>query len=361
MTIGLTIPGCRGRQKRLRDVLVRGGFEAAILTNPRYVHYFTGYWGRDVYASAVVILANGPTILASPQESAADIAADVQVTYEAARTATLLDDQPGEALRSLAPHLAGIVTVGADAAIWPHLLPGATIHDLSVELLALRRTKDADEVALLRHAIDGCEAAYAAARSAVRAGLSEIELFALVQAAAVEQLGESIGELGNDFRAGSSGGEPRRRAMQAGELLPLDLGVVVRGYCSDLCRTLCVGGAPTAAQQEAHRLVVEALEFVEGSVKPGVSCRAIYQDVFAMLDGRNGWRFPHHLGHGVGLAPHEAPRLNPHWDDTFMVGDVFTVEPGLYGDDLRGGVRLEQEYLVTESGLERLSHAGLQL
>ena len=74
-----------------------------------------------------------------------------------------------------------------------------------------------------------------------------------------------------------------------------------------------------------------------------------------MIDGRNGWRFTHHLGHGIGLAPHEAPRLNPHWDDIFQVGDVFTAEPGLYGVDLRAGVRIEQEYLVTEHGVERLS------
>ena len=74
-----------------------------------------------------------------------------------------------------------------------------------------------------------------------------------------------------------------------------------------------------------------------------------------MLDGQHGWRFFHHLGHGIGLFPHEAPRLNPNWDDVFEVGDVFTVEPGLYGEDLNAGIRIEHNYLVTEGGLERLS------
>jgi Xaa-Pro aminopeptidase len=56
------------------------------------------------------------------------------------------------------------------------------------------------------------------------------------------------------------------------------------------------------------------------------------------------------------MSAHETPRLNPHWDDTFEIGDVFTAEPGLYGEDLRAGIRVENDYLVTSSGVERLSH-----
>ena len=80
-----------------------------------------------------------------------------------------------------------------------------------------------------------------------------------------------------------------------------------------------------------------------------------------MIDGRNGWHFTHHLGHGIGLHCHEAPRLNPNWDDTFAVGDVFTAEPGLYADELRGGSRVEDNFLVTETGVERLSHYSTDL
>jgi Xaa-Pro aminopeptidase len=81
----------------------------------------------------------------------------------------------------------------------------------------------------------------------------------------------------------------------------------------------------------------------------------LFEEVKRMLDGFNGWRFFHHLGHGTGLSPHEAPRLNPHWDDVFQSGDLFTVEPGLYHEELRGGVRLEQNYWLTAEGLTRLS------
>jgi Xaa-Pro aminopeptidase len=81
----------------------------------------------------------------------------------------------------------------------------------------------------------------------------------------------------------------------------------------------------------------------------------LHDEVTKMLDGFNGWSFFHHLGHGTGLSPHEAPYLNADWDDVLQVGDLFTVEPGLYHADLRGGVRLEQNYWLTGNGLCRLS------
>jgi Xaa-Pro aminopeptidase len=80
-----------------------------------------------------------------------------------------------------------------------------------------------------------------------------------------------------------------------------------------------------------------------------------------MLDGHHGWRFFHHLGHGIGLSSHEAPRLNPNWDESFQVGDVFTLEPGLYGDELQAGLRIEENYLLTAAGPEKLSSFPIAL
>jgi Xaa-Pro aminopeptidase len=100
---------------------------------------------------------------------------------------------------------------------------------------------------------------------------------------------------------------------------------------------------------------------IESQVKPGVRCRDIFDRAQAILDQAPVGVFNHHLGHGIGLFPHEGPHLNPHWDDTFEVGDVFTAEPGLYADALQAGMRLENDYLVTESGVENLSPFPLDL
>ncbi|HVF09330.1 MAG TPA: M24 family metallopeptidase [Abditibacteriaceae bacterium] len=209
---------------------------------------------------------------------------------------------------------------------------------------------------MIRRAIAACEAAYGRAREILEPGISEVQVYSAMLAAATEVVGESIGEMGNDFQAGALGGLPRRHRVEAGELIPLDVSVVVRGYNCDLCRTFAVNRRPTAAQTKCHELVMAASARLESTAGPGVSCRKLYQEIHAQLDGQNGWSFPHHLGHGIGLAPHEAPRLNPHWDDRLEAGDVITFEPGLYADELRGGIRIEQDYLVTENGLERLSH-----
>jgi Xaa-Pro aminopeptidase len=202
--------------------------------------------------------------------------------------------------------------------------------------------------------VRACEAGYARAAEFVRPGVREIDVYAEIQSAAVKDLGEPIGELGNDFQAGSAGGRPRNRAVERGELMPLDVGVLVRGYCCDLCRTLAVG-EPSPAQQEAARLVERALEFAEQRIASGASCRQLFEDVQRELDGRNGWEFQHHLGHGIGLSLHESPYLNPNWDDHFAVSDVFTLEPGLYHEELRAGVRIEQNYWLSPDGLVRLS------
>ena len=167
--------------------------------------------------------------------------------------------------------------------------------------------------------------------------------------------------MGNDFQSNSSGGPPRTRAAQAGELYILDLGPAYRGYYADNCRTFAVNRQPTDQQQAAWEKIAGVLQMVEESVFPGVSCRQLFEQAQAMLDEYRTEAFFHHLGHGIGLFPHEAPHLNPYWDDTFEEGDVFTAEPGLYGDELQAGIRLEQNYRVTADGVERLTSFPLEL
>ena len=88
---------------------------------------------------------------------------------------------------------------------------------------------------------------------------------------------------------------------------------------------------------------------------PGARCRDIYEAASAHLENAYGKPLKHHLGHGVGLQPHEYPHLNPKWDDQLIEGEVFTAEPGLYGPELAGGIRIENQYLVTSGGVENLA------
>ncbi|MBI2478137.1 MAG: aminopeptidase P family protein, partial [Planctomycetia bacterium] len=189
----------------------------------------------------------------------------------------------------------------------------------------------------------------------------EIEMFNQLQTVAVEEFGEMLSGTGNDYQCGSRGGPPRNaRAAEAGELYILDLGPAFRGYFADNCRTIAVTEADDD-QQEAWRFIMKVFKHVEQSVKPGKNAQVLFHEAQAILDEAPSGVFNHHLGHGIGLFPHEAPHLNPNWNDTFEEGDVFTAEPGLYAPELRAGMRIENDYLVTADGVELLTPFALEL
>jgi Xaa-Pro dipeptidase len=350
----VTRDGCQARQSHLAALLAKKEFDAAILTDRGQIFSLTGHWTRGVFQSLLFVSGEGKSILATPIPAPPCVFVTDTIVFPGAKLGTFVDDQLLAALEALSPLLSGLKRIGSDIPLHCVAAGRTNKQDITPLLQEIRRTKLPDEIELIRRGIAGCEAAYAAAKGKIQPGWCEWQMYLELLAIATAAVGEPIGEFGNDFQAGTPGGPPRRRAMAEGELLPLDLSVIVRGYSSDLCRTFCVGGKPTPAQADALKRVADALSFVEQKVKPGVSCRRLYLDVAQMLR-RSNWDFPHHLGHGIGLSPHEAPRLNPNWDDTFEEGDVFTAEPGLYGPDLRGGVRLENDYVVTADGVRCLS------
>lgn len=351
----LTKGRCLERQARMRTALAAAGVGVAIVADRRNLMYFFGHFGREIHPAAALIDTDGASVLSRRAEDESPVFAERVVGYESARLGTLKPEVADLAFCPLLPLLAGQRRLGVDGPIPAWLLGNVELVDMRPAIAALQRRKDADEIALIGMAIGASETAYAAVEPLIVPGVPEIELFAAFQAAAVVAAGEAIGELGNDYRGGAMGGTPRREKLKAGELVPLDTGVMLRMYYSDLCRTYAVGGTWSDKQAAAARRVTEALRLAESMIRPGVSCKAVYAEVHAFLDGYNGWRFPHHLGHGFGLRPIETPRLNPHWDDVFEVGDTFTLEPGLYADELRGGVRLENDYALTAEGLRRLS------
>ena len=237
------------------------------------------------------------------------------------------------------------------------------VEPIDAVLWQMRRRKDADELALMRKAAACADSMYRRAREIVRPGVLETDVFVELQAAATREANEPLSAyLGNDFCSGAGGGPPRAgREAKAGEIYVIDVGPAYRGYFSDACRAFAVDRKPTDAQMTAWSAIVEALKIVEQMARPGVRCRDIYQAVFDRLLECPAGKFPHHLGHGVGLQPHEYPHLNPKWDDVLMEGEIFTAEPGLYSQAINGGIRLENLYHVTAGGVENLIRAPLEL
>ena len=355
---------CRQRQRRLLDVMQRERLDAVVVGLPAHVHYLSGHWPFWLHSPAFLLRSDGRSLLVSGNEPAADAAADEIVAYEASWSGTQRLDQPRVATQHVYERARETLRgrVGVDASAVTSALASAARGgeqvDIEGALHQLRRQKDPDELALMRRAIACTEAMYRRARQIIEPGVPELRVYTELHAAAVEVAGEPLvpAYLGNDYACGAPGGPPRgARVAAAGELYVLDLGPAYRGYFSDNCRTFVVDHKPTDAQMKAWEVVTGAHPIVERMAKPGVRCRDLYAAVDEHYRSRAGQPFPHHLGHGVGLQPHEFPHLNPKWDDVLMEGEVFTAEPGLYGPELRAGMRIENQYLVTANGVENLT------
>lgn len=356
----LSLDFCHQRQQRLREALADVPVDRAIVLSPENIQYLTGFRPHRLMHAAVCLDLAGDCTLIAPNEIPEHVAADDVVSFPAQHLATLRQDQMQETFKRLFDVTGGI-SWKRTATEAPHDARFSSSVNLDEYLWKLRRKKEPDELAMIRRAIDCTEAMYAEACEIIQPGISELEVYNQLHAAAVRVAGEPLTALGNDFQCNSPGGPPRDRPAQAGELFILDLGPAYRGYYADNCRTFAVDGKPTAEQLKAWEVITRVLDMVEQTVRPGVSCRELYESAKAMLDDYEPGAFFHHLGHGFGLYPHETPHLNPHWNDVFQEGDVFTAEPGLYTASLKAGIRLEQDYLVTADGVERLTQFPVNL
>ena len=360
------VEACRRRQQRLAAELEQLGLEAAILTRPESVQWLTGTYVAPHFTSAAVFVVGGEVTLAVPEHMAEmQLAADRIVPYAAQRLCTLRDDQRQACWQALveASPLRAQRMGGEFAFLGRSVTEIGDVYwtDIEEVLLRLRRRKDADELRMLARANVANRAMYEYARRSIEPGMDELQVYNGLQSVATRELGEALTYFGQDFQCNSPGGPPRYRQVNAGELYILDLGVGFRGFRSDNCRTFAVSNQPDERQQRAWQAIVGVFDRVQSYVKPGASCKQLFNDVLEYLSAYQPWEFFHHLGHGVGYAGHEAPRLNPNWDDYFEEGDFFTVEPGLYHEQLRGGIRLEQNYVVTHDGVQLMTDWPLQL
>ena len=213
------------------------------------------------------------------------------------------------------------------------------------------------EVSGVKRALEANRAAYEALRAGLRVGMTELEAYNLVKDAVDRVCGDEPHEFIGDFvggaRTGSIEGPPTDYVLQAGDLFILDLSVKRGATWSDTCRTFFLG-EPTPRQREAYAAVLACQDVGVANVRAGVvasSVRPPMMDILARhgLDGK----MPHHGGHLVGPAPYLKPAFEEGCDDRIEAGDICTLEPGVYFEG-EWGMRVENDYLVTEDGLENL-------
>jgi Xaa-Pro aminopeptidase len=242
--------------------------------------------------------------------------------------------------------------------------PGLRLTNVDQFVHQLRRAKAPDEVTLIRSSLKAATAALVAAMSEVRAGMTELDVYHLVERVAGEAAGRQVlvyGDFVSGPRCQQIGGPPSTKVVQSGELVLLDFSVVIDGYRGDFCNTFVCDGTPGARERELYEACFAAMQAGEQVLRAGTPCR----DVFAAVRNKLAERkvaeyFPHHAGHGVGLGHPEPPFLVPESSETLAAGDVITLEPGLYLPGI-AGMRYERNYLITDAGYELLSDHPIRI
>ncbi len=227
----------------------------------------------------------------------------------------------------------------------------------------LRLIKDRAELKHIREAVRIAELAFKAARRQLKAGMTEIQL-----AAILEFEMRRAGALGPSFptivATGSNAAlphaHPGKRVIRRGSAVLIDWGAVSGHYCSDLTRMVYLGTIPPRLKR-VHQIVLEAQVAAIEAVRPGVRMCDIDSIAREHITAAGyADAFNHGLGHGLGLDIHEAPRVRPGIQDLLEPGMVITIEPGIYLPGI-GGVRIEDDVLVTSSGHEVLTKLNKSL
>jgi Xaa-Pro aminopeptidase len=261
----------------------------------------------------------------------------------------------------LAERLSGPVAFEADALTYANY---EFLREGGVELVArrglveaLRAVKELEELEAIRRATEVTNQAYERLAEEQFKGRTEKEL-----AWRMEQLFHDLGAdavaFPVDIAAGPTAASPHAvpgdRVVEEGDLVLVDAGAVLDGYCSDCTRTFAAGEISDSLR-EVYELVRQAEQAGVDAIRPGVSGRDADMAARAVIDDAGyGENFGHGLGHGIGLLVHEAPVLRVESKDVLAAGNVVTVEPGVYLSGV-GGIRIEDLVVVTEDGCEVLT------
>ena len=227
----------------------------------------------------------------------------------------------------------------------------------------LRQVKTPSEIVAMRKAADITSEAFLAILPKIREGMSEKELQIELDFTMLR-----LGADGNAFSTIIASGEngslphavPGPRKLRRGDMITMDFGAKVGGYCSDMTRTVALG-QPSDEMKRVYETVLRAQTMCRDALMAGKVCADIDRLARDYIDARGyAGRFGHGLGHSVGIDIHEDPRLSQRCDDVLKPGVVITVEPGIYLPGL-GGVRIEDTCLVKENESVPLTSSERQL
>ncbi|AIE60693.1 Xaa-Pro dipeptidase [Bacillus methanolicus] len=346
--------------KKLRSAIEKLGIDGILITNSYNRRYMTNFTG-----SAGVVL-----ISTENAQFITDFRYIEQATkqcegYEIVQHKGSLPDEVAKQVKKLGikklgfeqDHLSYSSFKAYEKAIGAELVPVSGV----VEKLRLIKTES--EIKILKEAADIADAAFKHILEFIRPGVTELEVsneleFFMRKAGAISSSFDII--VASGYRSALPHGVASDKIIETGDFVTLDFGAYYKGYVSDITRTVAVG-KPDDKLKEIYGIVLEAQLRGLAGIKPGMTGKeadALTRNFIAQKG--YGENFGHSTGHGIGLEVHEGPALSIKSDTVLEPGMVVTVEPGIYIPGL-GGVRIEDDTLITKDHNETLNHSTKEL
>ncbi len=347
------------RPAQLEAGCAAAGIDALLVSDLTNIRWLTGFTGSNGF----VVAAPGELTLITDGRYGEQAAAQAE---RAGVAATVVVERTGAAiLAAVVAACSRYSRVGFEAAHVSVHDHGRLVAAGAGELVATtglveagRRTKDAAEIETIARAAAIADQALSDVRAGIVAGVTEADIRNELELR-MRRLGASGPSYDTIVAAGPTNGalphhRPTDTVLADGDLVVIDVGALVDGYHSDMTRTFCVG-EPTVEQQRMYDLVLRAQLAGLDAVRPGARGAAVDAASRSVIGdaGYADW-FTHGTGHGVGLLIHEDPWNTSASTDVLRVGDVVTVEPGVYRGGF-GGIRVEDLVVVTSDGCRRLT------
>jgi Xaa-Pro aminopeptidase len=352
------------RLRALRRAMSRENIEGLLITHLPDVRYLCGFTGSNAALAITprksVLFTDGRyTAQAHEETQAARVRITEPKQTAAGEACVLLESSiPKKAHAFYDPEHTTVSALAAMRAALSGSRRRGFFSPLKQSIVSeLRMVKDADELDRVAAAAVLGNRLFHAILPHIQPGVPEAEI-----AASLEFFARSMGAEGMSFetivasgpRSALPHGRATARKTPRKGFVTLDFGVILKGYCSDMTRTVCIGKAGRA-ERSAYDAVLEAQEAAVAAVRPGVTCGEVDEAARSVLQkaGLDEY-FTHSTGHGVGLEIHEPPRIAREQKQELKPGMVVTIEPGVYMPG-KFGIRIEDMVVVTEKGSKVLT------
>ncbi|AQQ53017.1 M24 family metallopeptidase [Planococcus lenghuensis] len=346
--------------EKLRNEFEQHGIDAMLLTSTYNLRYMTGFTGS---AGAAVVTKDKAVFVTDFRYI--EQAGKQAKGYEVRQATKGLVDEIAAVLKELGVRQLGFEQDHMTYALHSKFSGQVEAALVPVSGLAekIRMIKTADELAVLKKAAEIADAAFEHITKFIAPGKTELEVsneleFFMRKQGATSSSFDII--VASGTRSALPHGVASDKVIETGDFVTLDFGALYDGYVSDITRTVAVG-EPSDQLKEIYNIVLEAQVTALEKIKPGMTGKeadAISRDIIKAKG--YGDAFGHSLGHGIGLEVHEGPGLSHLSDTVLQEGMTVTVEPGIYLPGV-GGVRIEDDIIITGTGNERLTHSTKDL